>query len=168
MSGTDARSRVGSDAVTAVQVRMGELAVGGADTTFRALLGSCVGVVLFDHEAGVAGMAHVVLPSSTSHDGPPGKFADTAVAELIQQLETLGGRHPRLRAKMAGGSRMFGTSAAVPIGDQNVEAVLAQLSSAGIPVTGSDCGGTSGRRMNFSVATGRAIIEAVGAARKEI
>lgn len=147
---------------------MGELKTGGVDAKFRSLLGSCIGLVLYDANANVGGLAHIMLPSSVGHDGPPGKFADTAIAEMISQLETAGGRPSRLNAKIVGGARMFESSAESTIGDQNAVAVSRALNDYGIPILGSECGGSSGRRIEFTVATGRVVIEAVGCEPKTI
>ena len=143
-------------------VRMGELFAGGADCAFRSLLGSCIGLVLFDVDAVVGGMAHVMLPSSAGHTGPPGKFADTAITELVRRIEGLGGRRERLKAKIAGGARMFDSAAATTIGNQNQASVESGLNDFNISVVGSDCGGANGRRMMFFVANGHVIVEAVG------
>ncbi|HOO63341.1 MAG TPA: chemotaxis protein CheD, partial [Synergistaceae bacterium] len=42
-------------------------------------LGSCIGLVLFDQEKKIAGMAHIMLPDSRESSSvvKPGKFADT-------------------------------------------------------------------------------------------
>ena len=152
----------------AEQVRMGELRTGSAGDSFRTLLGSCIGLAIWDPQAKVGGLAHVMLPSSSGHDGPPGKFADTAIHELIRQLESLSGHRERLVAKIVGGARMFDSPTESTIGDQNIDAVCRGLDDEGIPVLGSDCGGTSGRRMVFSVATGHVVVEAVGSEAKQI
>ena len=48
-------------------VRMGELAVSAeAGHTLISLgLGSCIGLALMDRRGGIAGLAHIVLPTST-------------------------------------------------------------------------------------------------------
>ena len=47
-------------------VRMGELAVSATptDELVAVGLGSCIGLVIVDRSAGVAGLAHIVLPQS--------------------------------------------------------------------------------------------------------
>ena len=52
-------------------VRMAEQAVSRnrADTLVSLGLGSCIGLALFDQEAGVAGLSHIVLPESNSRGG---------------------------------------------------------------------------------------------------
>src|SRR5215212_1048100 len=93
-------------------VRMGEYAVShdAREVLVSLGLGSCIGLVLLDRRAAVAGLAHVVLP--TAGERTPGKFADTAVAALIAGMEPLGARHARLDAVLVGGASMFATSEA--------------------------------------------------------
>ena len=53
-------------------------------------LGSCVGVALRDPVTKVGGLAHVMLPDSTAIRGVHtniAKFADTAIVELVRQME---------------------------------------------------------------------------------
>jgi chemotaxis protein CheD len=129
-------------------------------------LGSCIGLVLTDPQAGVAGMAHVMLPASLpGADGPPGKFADTAVPALIDQVTRLGALRVRLQAWMAGGAQMFGGDGGAPmlnIGERNVRAVREALGAAGIRVRAADTGGVSGRSMHVAVARGAVTVRAVG------
>lgn len=157
-----------SGITTVISVRMGELVAGTESAAFKTLLGSCIGLAVYDRTARIGGLAHVMLPSSVGHDGPPGKFVDTAVAELIEQVEQLGGQRRRLLAKIAGGARMFSTNVVSTIGDQNLDAVLNELKQQSIPVAGSHCGGTQGRRMTFLAANGKVSIYVIGAAPVEI
>ena len=64
-------------------------------------LGSCVGVTLYDSRVKVAGMAHVMLPSSEiAREGSLNiaKYADTAIPELISRMEKLGANINKLRS----------------------------------------------------------------------
>ena len=58
-------------------------------------LGSCVGICLYDHKAKIAGMAHIMLPSSaesqTENDNMR-RYADTGVAELIRKMCSYGAK----------------------------------------------------------------------------
>ena len=128
-------------------VRMGELAVSrtDGDELVAIGLGSCIGLALIDRQAGVAGMAHVVLPESSTMTAPPGKFADTAVPELIGQLERLGATKRRLQAVLIGGARMFAIGASLDIGSRNTAAVKDHLGRNGIPIHAEETGGNRGR-----------------------
>lgn len=149
-------------------VGIGQIAVSGAsEIVISALgLGSCIGVVLFDPQARVAGMAHVMLPeASETSVGPPGKFANSAVPALLEQVLTLGADKSRLVAKIAGGAQMFGSGSGgnlLKIGERNAEAVKAALASAGLRVRAEHTGGNSGRTMAITVGTGEVTVRLVG------
>lgn len=148
-------------------VGMGQIVASGTPgTSITALgLGSCIGLVLIDNRAGVAGMAHVMLPESRpGAAGPPGKFADTAVPALIAAVTELGAERARLIAKMAGGAQMFsGTGPAMlNIGERNAERLRAALQAADIRLHAADIGGSSGRTMTVDVASGVVAVRVVG------
>ena len=147
---------------TPINVRMGELATGGPETEFRALLGSCIGVALFDGILHIGGLAHVVLPSKSGHDGPPGKFANTAVPELLRQMQQLGSEPRNITARFAGGAAMFATGANETIGDKNQFAIEAALEEHHIQINGRHCGGDAGRKLIFRPATGFLSIQLSG------
>jgi len=128
----------------------------------RTFVGSCVAVALFDRRRGLAALAHVMLPASHGVATPPGKFADTAVPEMLRLLAERAGEVPACAAKLVGGARMFAFGTGTPIGEQNVAAVEHALAVARIPVIARDCGGDCGRRVCLDVATGAVTVETVG------
>lgn len=125
-------------------------------------LGSCVGVCMRDPVAKVGGMAHVMLPDSGNRDvQTPGKYADTAVAILIEKLLSLGAVKTRLEAKIAGGASMFETSG-MNVGQRNVEAVKHWLKHHQIPLKAEDVGGNRARSIEYNIETGKLLIRKVG------
>jgi chemotaxis protein CheD len=141
---------------------LGELGVLTGTGTVRTLLGSCIGLVLHDQKHRVGGMAHIVLPESNGSDHPPGKYADTAIPELIRRIEAAGGQPRHLSAKLAGGANMFASTNLNGIGEQNLTTVERLLKDAGIPVLARHCGGQQGRKMLYDVETGTVTVEIVG------
>ncbi|GGA39550.1 chemotaxis protein CheD [Paenibacillus physcomitrellae] len=137
-------------------------------------LGSCVGLTLFDPEMHLAGMAHVMLPSSDiAKEGSLNlaKYADTAIPALYQQLLQMGASARRLVAKMAGGSQMFafaGGSDTMRIGPRNVESCKVCLNELGIPLLGEDTGGNFGRTIELDCQTGILFIRSVQMGIKEL
>lgn len=129
----------------------------------RTVLGSCVGIAIYDRAARVGGLAHVILPSSASGVGDRGKFADTAVDWLLEELQKVGAGRTRLCAKIAGGAKMFGSATSTLIGDRNIEAVKERLKHYRIPLEGEDVGGEKGRKMTFDPATAVVTVQAIGA-----
>jgi len=147
---------------------IGEVGVLQGAGELRTLLGSCIGLVLHDHKSHVGGMAHIVLPVSNGSDHLPGKYADTAIPELIRQIEAAGGKSRHLSAKLAGGANMFASTNLNSIGEQNLAMVDRLLREAGILVMARHCGGQQGRKMAYDVATGIVTVEMVGGPPVEI
>jgi chemotaxis protein CheD len=133
-------------------------------------LGSCIGLVIYDKDKGIGGMAHVMLPESQGRTERPGKFADTAVEALVQGLIKSGSRQASLVGKMAGGAAMFKTfSGNLNIGERNIEAVRTALKLKNIPLTGEDTGGVAGRTMVYIPGNaGKISIKTADGTRKEI
>ncbi|MCR2805035.1 chemotaxis protein CheD [Paenibacillus soyae] len=136
-------------------------------------LGSCVGLTLFDPKSKVAGMAHVMLPSSSiarESQINVAKYADTAIPELLERMKAAGARVERMEAKMAGGAQMFalGGSDTLRIGPRNVESCTEMLSRYGIPIKAQDTGGSYGRTVEFDSEKGILFIRSVQFGVKEI
>lgn len=114
-------------------------------------LGSCIGLAIVDRTAGVAGLAHIVLPESNDRADQPGKFADTAVPELVAKMRKAGAFERRFETAIAGGAQMFEMSGGLDIGSRNESAVRAALAKARISVKAAQTGGNTGRTVKISV-----------------
>lgn len=130
-------------------------------------LGSCVAIMLYDKDAKVGGMAHVLLPSrSLARDASnPAKFPETAVPLLLQRMTQLGADPRRIVAKLAGGASMFAalmTPGTIQMGERNVVASRNALRDAAVPVTAEAVGGAQGRSVRFHLADGSVEIRTVG------
>ena len=143
-------------------VGMGQIAAGRAPERMKAVLGSCIGLVLYHPRLKTGVTSHIVLPDSAGRSGAPGKFADTAIPEMLEMLRELDTPIHGLVAKFAGGANMFSGSGPLQIGDANAEAVGRALRLAGIRVVGQEVGGTKGRRVTFDCASGEMTIECAG------
>ncbi len=132
--------------LTMASARMGEMVVSSdPNEELVALgLGSCIGLAIVDRTAGVAGLAHIVLPESNDRVDQVGKFADTAVPELIEQMRKAGAVERRFETAIAGGARMFEMSGGLDIGARNEAAVRAALATARIAIKAAQTGGNTG------------------------
>lgn len=159
-----------------IHVGMADLVVSKHPAALITLgLGSCIGLVIFDQVSRTAGMVHIMLPDSReAHNLPkPGKFADTAVPLLLEELYKLGAVKAQLRAKMAGGAQMFSMpgkteNAIFAVGNRNIEATTRMLGASGIRLVSSDTGGSKGRSVEFSTETLKFIVKTLGTGTKEI
>jgi chemotaxis protein CheD len=125
-------------------------------------LGSCIGLAILDRRAGVAGLAHVVLPQARDEAGMRGKFADLAIPALIEELEQLGGRRATMEAAIAGGARMFAFTSDLDIGANNEAAVREALAAERIRIRGAATGGTRGRTIRVGVGSGAVTAQEAG------
>jgi chemotaxis protein CheD len=136
--------------------------VAAAPDRVRTVLGSCIGIALYDRAAKVGGMAHVILPCSQEGSGERGKFADTAVDDLLTQLLAAGGIRGRVQAKIAGGASMFGKPVENGLGDRNAKAVRDRLEHHAIPLVAEDCGGQKGRKITLDPTGGEVEVQIIG------
>lgn len=130
-------------------------------------LGSCVGIALRDPVTKIGGLAHIMLPDSTSirNNANIPKFADTGIEELVRQVVAKGANKTRLVAKIAGGAQMFAFQSKnemVRVGERNVEATKKKLAELKIPILAEDTGKNYGRTVIFYPETGDFVIRAVG------
>ncbi|MDE6405418.1 MAG: chemotaxis protein CheD [Lachnospiraceae bacterium] len=130
-------------------------------------LGSCVGIALRDPVTKIGGLAHIMLPDSTTirNNSNIPKFADTGIEELVKQVTRRGANRTRLVAKIAGGAQMFGfnsNSEMVRVGERNVQATKKKLAELRIPILAEDTGKNFGRTVIFYPETGDFVIRAVG------
>lgn len=136
-------------------------------------LGSCVGIALYDPGRKVAGLAHIMLPSSLQarNNSNIAKFADTAVVKLVEDMVSIGALKSQIVAKLAGGAQMFAfndSSEMLRIGARNVVASKEALSLYRIPILSEDTGGNYGRTIEIHSADGKLLIKTIGHGIKEI
>jgi chemotaxis protein CheD len=140
------------------------------DTLITYALGSCVGICLVDPMTHVGGLSHIMLPDSrlSPNDSNVMKFADTAIPHLIRLMEQKGASRARIKAKIAGGAQMFevvatpgSSSNTWQIGQRNVNAVVAALQNARIPIIAKDVLANYGRTVSFNPATGMMSVKAL-------
>ena len=130
-------------------------------------LGSCVGIAVRDPVTKIGGLAHIMLPDSTTirNNSNIPKFADTGIEELVRQVTRKGANRSRLVAKIAGGAQMCGfnsNSEMVRVGERNVQATKKKLAQMRIPILAEDTGKNFGRTVIFYPETGDFVIRAVG------
>lgn len=157
-----------------VKVGMGDLnVISGSGTIQTTGLGSCVGVVIYDPGARVAGMAHIMLPSSEIARGSRfqvAKYADTAIPEVVHRMNDRGAQTKRMYAKLIGGAQMFTFpgSEGMRIGSRNVESCKRMLEQLSIPIQAEDTGGNYGRTIELDCRTGVLLVRSMQYGVKEL
>lgn len=143
-------------------VGMGQVLMAHSGETLGAVLGSCIGLILYHPRLKVGTMAHIVLPDSAGREGAPGKYANLAIPHMIELLAGEGAAKSGLVAKLTGGAKMFGNKGPSHVGDINIKAVLCILKELHIHVKGQHVGGEKGRRVLWNPANGDLTVYVVG------
>jgi chemotaxis protein CheD len=144
---------------TTTVLAIGELDIVRPPDVLKTTVGSCIALVLFDKRQKLFGMAHIMLPTHEKPLGAPGtpkkedagRYADTAIMELLKKMGIpLSGAH-HLQAKLAGGSNMFAKESkstdAFQVGVKNLQAVTDILNHLKVPILGTDYGGSLAREV---------------------
>ncbi len=155
---------------TSLVANLGEIKVSNDPHTSLSCLGvgSCIALCMYDPQTNVAGMAHIVLPQSNETAktrATPTKYADIAIPELINRMREMGAVRSRLVTKIAGGSQMFSvgkSETSFDTGNRNVESVKKIMAEEMLKISGENTGGTKGRTVRMSVATGIVSVKSVG------
>lgn len=139
---------------TVQHVTQGEWRVATSEREcFGTILGSCIATVIWDGEAQIGGMNHLLLPNSTGEDPANTGHQINLMELLINGVVQAGASRERLKAKVFGGARMIdglGTT-----GAGNAAFVERYLEDEGIACVARSIGGTHARRLKTWPAIGR-------------
>ncbi|MEH6834574.1 MULTISPECIES: chemotaxis protein CheD [Falsihalocynthiibacter] len=144
-----------------INISQGEHAVSSAENDLiSTVLGSCVATCLWDEQAAIGGMNHILLPQDLSTTSISQMHGVNAMEVLINAMIKSGAVKSRIRAKLFGGARMV--AGLSNIGERN--AVFAQefLRGEGILCEAKNLGGTMARRIQFWPSSGRVLQKIVG------
>jgi chemotaxis protein CheD len=128
-------------------------------------LGSCIGLVFYDRISRIGAMAHIMMPDSSrakkseTEDFKKGKYADTAIDGMLEEMEWLGAKKLNIRAYIFGGANMFPElfhkDAFLNMGERNFEAVKNGLLQRKIKIMAEEVGGNLGRTITLYTESAR-------------
>ena len=144
-----------------VEIPMGSLYIAQAPTVLATGgIGSCVAVCLFNTKSRWGALAHVMLPKRSDPNKPIDeqelRYADAAIAVMLQQFSAHGIPVETLSAKIVGGAGMFPDvqGRSVRVGERNVESIKEILAAHNITILAEEVGGSVGRSVAFDLASG--------------
>jgi chemotaxis protein CheD len=144
----------------AVKLLPGEYYVARQDLVLVTVLGSCVSACIRDHQNGVGGMNHFMLPEGASDPvGLPARYGVYAMEVLINQVLKSGGRRDRLEAKVFGGGNVLRGFSANTVGERNAAFVLKFLADEQIRLLARDLLDSCPRKVYYFPATGRVLVK---------
>ena len=130
----------------------------------EAFIGSCVGVSLFDSEAGVGGLIHILLPEPISKNSTfqLQKYASTGLPLFINALIEAGASINKLIASVAGGAfigHLNEQDLSLDIGGRTADVVKQILEAKGILIQKSETGGFFTCSLKLNMQNGETSIE---------
>lgn len=152
-----------------VVVRQGDtLATSRQNVVFTTLLGSCVGVCMYDDRSRVGGINHFLLSgvgSGASDSSASLRYGSYAMELLVNEMMKEGARRSNLVAHIFGGARMIAKGGRFDgqIGVENVRLATDFLRAEGIRVDQTDTGGTRARRIEFTPHNGKIVLTHIDA-----
>lgn len=148
-----------------INVGIADIEIASSPDILRTVLGSCVGICLYDKENKIGCLSHIMLPVINERATNKKKYADTAIPLMIEEMTSRGSDMSKVTAKIAGGATMFkisGNSMMGEIGKNNIKKVREVLDSLHIEITAEDVGGDYGRTIDFYTENGTLKIRSLG------
>jgi chemotaxis protein CheD len=145
-----------------VTVGIAELMVAEPPDILRTILGSCIGICLYDHKNKIGGLSHIMLPKINDKNSNKKKYADTAIPLLLEEMYKKGSNINLITAKIVGGATMFNISKKsnlINIGESNIISVKNILNDLKIRITAEELRGDFGRTIDFYMDTGEVKIK---------
>ena len=141
----------------------GDVALGLAGDSLRTLLGSCVSVILTDPRRTVGAMCHIVhVGSPNAANRHNTAYGEVAMQDMFMRLQGVGILAQRCHAYVYGGGNMFPGIASGPlVGDRNAQWVWDFLHAQEIAVVDYSLGGTSYRKVSWTVGHSEPFVENV-------
>lgn len=136
-------------------------------TMLNACLGTCVGVAVFDTEAEVGGLIHLLLPEPISLESTfqPEKYASNGLPLFLETLYAAGASQNNLRAWIAGGALVgpvMQRDLDLDIGGRTTEVVRNILDGQGIAIDHVETGGFFACTLSLDMQTWACTISPIG------
>jgi chemotaxis protein CheD len=136
------------------------------DTLITYSLGSCIGVLLWDPQANVAGLLHYMLPDSKidpeRSKARPYMFGDSGIPLLFRAAYGLGAVKERMKVYVVGGSQLMDSAGIFNIGIRNYDIVTRLFAKNGIKPVKEDIGGSVNRTISLEIATAKILLKVSG------
>lgn len=146
---------------TPIHVKIGEVKVGRSPDILKATLGSCLGVAFMWKEKGLFGLAHCLLPLSTTKETKEkiigAKFVDQAIDSLQILMKIPTGSLKEIEVVLSGGGNMMAqlaTKNSQQIGVLNAESAKKILKDLKMAIKHCEIGGEYGRQFILDCSTG--------------
>lgn len=132
----------------------GQWAYSNEPAELSTILGSCVGVALYDYKLKRGALNHYLLPELMPNEAPSPRYGNIAIPLIIDAMLKDGSEKKSLQAKIFGGASVLsGVTIGDGIGNRNIELARKMLEDQKIPVLYENVGGVKGRRICLNTET---------------
>ncbi|MCV6639049.1 chemoreceptor glutamine deamidase CheD [Candidatus Albibeggiatoa sp. nov. NOAA] len=142
------------------KVLPGEYYVTSQEEILMTVVGSCVSACIRDSVAGIGGMNHFMLPSTSLADrwdrtqvSSATRYGTYAMEHMINEILKYGGKRRNLEIKLFGGGKIM--SHVANIGQQNIDFIKDYVKTESLNLLAEDLGGIYPRKILFYPKTGR-------------
>ncbi len=141
-------------------IHVGEIYIAKEPTEIVTVLGSCVGVCIYDRFEMIGGMNHYLLPLWNGNGLESPKYGNIAIPKLIKGMEDIGCMRRNMEAKIFGGANIHKTQIeGHMIGKKNIMIAKEILAEYRIPLKAEDTGGYNGRRIMMVTDTNKIMLK---------
>ena len=135
----------------------GYLYLPSTPTIISTVLGSSVGVSIYDTKRNIGAMNHFLYPSTYDRAKATGIYGNVATMALVKMLIDRGSNIKHLEAQILGGA--FDPKVCEKnIGFENIGVAKSIILKKGVKIVSEDTGGTVGRKIMFNTLTGEIVI----------
>ena len=147
-----------------VKISPGDYYITNQDEVITTVLGSCISACVRDVNIRIGGMNHFMVPVKCEHKSYPESSLDMrygtyAMEHLINDIYKFGGVRKHLEIKLFGAGRVL--SGGGDVGQKNIQFIKKFIQAEGYKITSEDLGGYYPRKVNYSPATGKAMVKKV-------
>ncbi|MDR2906264.1 MAG: chemotaxis protein CheD [Helicobacteraceae bacterium] len=144
-------------------INVGEIYVSKEPMEIATVLGSCVGIALYDRVEKIGALNHYLLPLWNGNGLQSPKFGNISIPKMIEQALRAGASIQNMEAKIFGGANINQTNLEnMMIGKKNIIIAREILAQNKIPVVAEDVGGFRGRRIVMRSDTNKVLLRYAG------
>ena len=141
----------------AAKILPGEYYISATNELITTVLGSCVSACVRDHNNGIGGMNHFMLPANRLSEvtliSEAARYGNYAMEHMINDILRYGGERRNLEFKLFGGGKVLSTM--MDIGKKNIDFILDYIQTEGFKISSEDLGDVYPRKVIYFPQSGR-------------
>lgn len=150
-------------------LNIGEYAVSKEPVALETILGSCVGICLWDEQQRIGGLNHYLLPNEQPDTPRSSIYGGTSIDLLVKAMLEAGAVPGQLQAQIFGGNMMFNKLEDIfNIGMENIWLARQKMDAYGIPVVSEHIRARHGIKVVFRTASGEVTVTPLGQKSEQI